>query len=120
MKTLLILLALALTGQPQFDKTIYDFGTIGVKDGPQSCTFTVTNKGTDDLIIYAVVSSCGCTDVDWTRTAIKPEGKGTISATYSNEDGPYPFDKTITVYMSSSEKPTILHIRGDVTNKKKK
>lgn len=118
MKTLLILLALALGGQPQFDKLIYDFGTINVKDGPQSCTFTVTNTGDDDLLIYAVVSSCGCTNVDWTRSAIKPSGKGTISATYSNEDGPYPFDKTIAVYMSSSEKPVVLHIRGDVTNKK--
>lgn len=120
MKTLLLLLALALSGQPEFDTTIYDFGKIGVKDGPQSCTFNVTNTGSDDLLIYAVVSSCGCTNVDWTRSAIKPGEKGIISATYSNEDGPYPFDKTITVYMSSSDKPTVLHIRGEVTNKKKK
>ena len=120
MKTLLLLLSLLLAGQPRFDKLIHDFGTIGVKDGPQTCTFTVTNDGKDDLHIYVVVTSCGCTDVDWTRDAIKPGQKGTITATYSNEDGPYPFDKTVSVYMSSSEKPTILHIRGEVTKKKKK
>ena len=120
MKTILLFLALLFAGQPQFDKTVHDFGTIGLKDGPQTCTFTVTNVGDDDLMIYAVVSSCGCTNVDWTHTAIKPGEKGTITATYSNEDGPYPFDKTITAYMSSSEKPVVLHLRGTVTNKKKR
>lgn len=120
MKTLLLLFYLLAAGIPKFDKTIHDFGVIGVKDGPQTCMFTVTNDGKDDLLIYVVVTSCGCTDVEWTKTAIKPGEKGTIKATYSNEDGAYPFDKTLSVYMSSSEKPTILHIRGEVTNKKKK
>lgn len=117
---LLLLLTLLLGGQPHFDKTVHDFGTITVKDGPQTCSFTVTNTGDDDLLIYAVVSSCGCTNVDWTRSAIKPGEKGTITATYSNNDGPYPFDKTITAYMSHNEKPVVLHLRGTVTNKKKK
>ena len=103
-----------------FSSKVHDFGTISVKDGPVSCTFTLTNKSGEDGVIYAVVSSCGCTGVNWTRTVIAPGESGKIEATYSNEDGPYPFDKTLTVYVKDADKPAILHIRGTVTNKKSK
>ena len=59
-------------------------------------------------------SSCGCTNVRWTRTSLAKGEKGTIEATYTNEDGPYPFDKTITVYLSDIRKPVVLHLRGVV------
>lgn len=120
MKILAILLALALSGPFEFDKTVHDFGEISVKDGPVSCEFTVTNTSDKPSTIFAVVSSCGCTEVEWTRTTIEPGGKGSIKATFANEDGPYPFDKTLTVYTSDSKRPVILHLRGVVTNKKKK
>ena len=41
-----------------------------------------------------------------------PGKTGRISATYSNDEGPYPFDKSITVYMSEPKKPVILKMRG--------
>lgn len=116
MKTILLFLALLLAGQPKFDKTVHDFGVVGTNDGPLTCTFTVTNEGDEPLIIYAVVASCGCTDVDWTRAGIEKGKKGTITVTFANEDGPYPFDKSVTTYTSASDKPVILHIRGDVRN----
>ena len=65
-----------------WDKTIHNFGDVSVKDGPLSCTFTVTNNGTEPISIFEVVSSCGCTDVKWTREKIQPGKTGTISATY--------------------------------------
>lgn len=43
---------------------------------------------------------------------------GTISATYSNDEGPYPFDKTLTVYFSDVKKPVVLRLRGVVRAKK--
>lgn len=103
-----------------FSSKVHDFGTISVKDGPQSCTFTLTNISKEPAVIYAVVSSCGCTDVKWTRTVIEPGAEGKVEATYSNDDGPYPFDKTLTVYVKDADKPVTLHIRGSVTNKKSK
>lgn len=104
-------------GRAEFDKTVHDFGSFTVKDGPQQCVFTVTNRGKDSLSILSVVSSCGCTGVKWTRSGIAPGESGIIEATYSNEDGPYPFDKTVTVYLSDIKKPVILHLRGVVTKK---
>lgn len=106
-------------GDAVFDKLVHDFGDVCVTDGPLSCTFTVTNNGKEPLVIYEVVSSCGCTDVTWTREPLQPGKSGTISATFKNEDGPFPFDKTLTVYISGQRKPVILRLRGVVHEKKK-
>ena len=120
----MIILALVLGDifgeSAEFDRTVHDFGTISLKDGPQEYTFNVTNVGQDSLTIYAAVSSCGCTDVSWTRETLAPGQKGFVKATYSNDEGTFPFDKTVTVYLSCSKKPVILHLRGTVTNKKSK
>ena len=107
-----------LDGIVEFDKLVHDFGDILIADGPVSCTYTVTNIGNKPLVIYNVSSSCGCTAVDWTRQPLKPGEKGTIKATFNNEDGPYPFDKTLTVYISGVKKPFILHLKGYAHNKK--
>ena len=103
----------------EFDKTVHDFGDVSISDGPLSCTFTVKNIGKEPIAIYEVVTSCGCTDASWTREPLQPGKTGTISATYKNEDGPVPFDKTLTVYIAGVGKPVILRLRGLVHEKKK-
>ena len=103
----------------EFDKTVHDFGDISIDDGPQTCVFTVKNKGAEPIAIYEVVTSCGCTDAKWSREPLQPGKTGTISATYKNEDGPIPFDKTLTVYIAGVSKPVILRLRGIVHEKKK-
>ena len=96
----------------EVDKMVHNFGDIMLGSGPVSCTFTITNKSDKPAVIYNVVSSCGCTDVDWTKEPIMPEKTGKISATYTNDEGAYPFDKTLTVYLSDVKKPVLLKIRG--------
>ena len=116
MKILLtLLLALAMGATFEFDKTVHDFGEISLKDGPLSCTVTVTNTGEEPLTIFAVVSTCGCTGATWTRESIAPGDSGEVSVTYTNDEGPYPFDKALTVYTSAQKKPVILHLKGVVT-----
>ena len=105
-------------GKVKFDKVVHDFGDILESDGPQSCTFTVENVSSSAIAIVNVVSSCGCTDVTWTREPLAAGAKGTIKATFSNDQGPYPFDKTLTVYVSGLKKPVILRLRGTVHAKK--
>ncbi len=111
---LTLLLSLALGAPLSFDKTVHDFGQVALNSGPLSCTFTVTNDSGEPLNIFAVVSSCGCTKVSWTRETIQPGEKGEISATYSNDEGPTYFDKTLTVYTSAQKKAIILHMKGVV------
>ena len=103
----------------EIDKTVHNFGDIQLKSGPVSCTFTITNTSDKPAVIYNVVSTCGCTDVQWTREPLMPGKKGKISVTYSNDEGPYPFDKTLTVYISDTKKPVLLKVRGVCIEKPK-
>ncbi|MBR5103912.1 MAG: DUF1573 domain-containing protein [Bacteroidales bacterium] len=96
----------------EIDKTVHNFGDIMLGSGPVSCTFTFKNISEKPVVVYNVVSSCGCTDVKWTKEPLRPGDKGNVSVTYSNDEGPYPFDKTITMYVSDIKKPVLLKVRG--------
>lgn len=102
----------------EFDRTIHNFGDVMLSDGPLSCTFTVKNISAKPVAIYSVATSCGCTDVKWSREPILPGKSGTISVTYTNDEGPYPFDKNLTVYISGVSRPIILKLRGVAHEKK--
>lgn len=117
LKTFFAILALTVAGAT-IDKNVHDFGRIVEGSAPASCTFTLSNTGSGDLLIEQVVSSCGCTEVKWTRSVIRPGGKGTVVATYSADEGPMAFDKTLTVYLSTQKKPVVLHLRGSVVASK--
>ena len=103
----------------EIDKTVYNFGDILLDSGPVSCSFTLTNKGSKPAVIYNVSSSCGCTNVTWTKEPLMPGKTGVISVTYSNDEGAYPFDKSLTMYVSDVKKPVILKVRGVSVAKKK-
>lgn len=96
----------------EIDKYVHNFGDVMLNDGPVTCVFTLSNKGKSPAVIYNVTTTCGCTDVEWTREPIRPGASGKISVTYSNDEGPYPFDKSVTVYLSDVKKPLILKLRG--------
>ena len=106
-------------GVVKFDKTIHDFGDILITSGEQHCTFTLTNISRQPIAIHRVISSCGCTEPEWTKSPIRPGKTGTINITYKNDQGPYPFDKSITAYISGVDKPIILRVRGLAHDKKK-
>ena len=107
-------------GQVRFDSTVHDFGKVDTRDGAVSCSFSVTNTGDMPMNILVVTTSCGCTSAKWTREDIAPGASGSIDVTYTNDEGPYPFDKTLTVYLSSLDRPVILHIKGTAFKGKKK
>jgi hypothetical protein len=96
----------------EIDKTVHNFGDVMLDSGPVSCAFTLQNISDKPVVIYNVVSSCGCTDVKWTKEPLRPGESGNVSVTYSNDEGPYPFDKTITMYVSDIKKPVLLKVRG--------
>ena len=94
------------------DKVTHDFGDIFTDQGPVSCTYTFTNISSKPILLLQAVSSCGCTTTEWTREPIQPGKTGTVKAEFDNNDGPYPFDKTVTVYVSELKNPIVLHLRG--------
>jgi len=102
-----------------FDKTSHNFGKIMSNAGEQRCEFTYTNKGNQPVAIITVISSCGCTTPSWSNEPVRPGQSGKIKVTYSNDEGPYPFEKNISVYVSYQKKPIILSLSGVVVEKNK-
>ncbi len=96
----------------RFESTVHDFGQVLISVGPVSCSFEAVNVSSSPAVIQSVVSSCGCTSVRWDHDPIAPGMSTKVSATYSNDEGPYPFDKTLTVNIAGTRCPVILHLRG--------
>ena len=102
-----------------FDSKTHDFGDVLLSDGPVSCKFVMKNISDSPIVIHNVVSSCGCTVPDYDHKPIQPGESTAIEVTYANDQGPYPFNKTITVYVSNVNRPIVLKIKGQVHETKK-
>jgi hypothetical protein len=98
----------------KISETEHDFGKFKEEAGRQTFDFSVTNTGTDPLVIQNVVASCGCTTPDWTKQPIPAGGTGKITAIYDPKDRPGPFSKTLSVYSNSKPEVVVLTIKGEV------
>jgi len=103
----------------EFDKMVHDFGDIMLKSGKHTHTFNFKNISKQPVVIQTVISSCGCTQPEWTKSPVMPGGSGKIKITFLNDQGPYPFDKSVTVYVSGVARPIVLRIKGVVHDKSK-
>lgn len=107
--------SMAAMGQPkiEFDHTTQELGTL-LWHVPQTATFKVINKGTQDLLITNVRTDCGCTNAEWTTTAIGPGSTGYIKATYNAEMLGH-FNKGLAVYTNLDQQPHYLSLMGVVS-----
>lgn len=94
------------------DRTVYDFGDVVLNSGPVSHTFTLRNDSAKPVLIDRVTTSCGCTTAQWTSGAIQPGQTGSVTITYKNDEGAFPFDKSASVFLSCSERSCVLRVRG--------
>ncbi len=63
-----------------FADTDFDFGNIHASRGVVKATYTVTNTGTEPLVIVSVSNGgCGCTKPDFPKQPIAPGKSGTIT-----------------------------------------
>ncbi|MBQ0085147.1 MAG: DUF1573 domain-containing protein [Prevotella sp.] len=118
-----ILIATACHAQAkiQFDKTTHDFGEFSEATPVKTCTFTFTNVGNEPLVINQAVASCGCTVPEYSKEAVQPGEKGTITVTY-NGRGKYPghFKKSITIRSNSKNNMTRIYVMGNMVEIEKK
>lgn len=112
----LVNLSIAQTKKPadvlKFTSETVDLGKVKVGN-PVTATFTVTNIGTEDLLIESVTPGCGCTKSDYTKEPVKPGKTGTITATY-NAAAVGNFSKTVTVKFLGIDEQKSLTILGVV------
>jgi hypothetical protein len=90
----------------------FDFGKIK-QNVPATATITVTNIGTDPLLIEQATPSCGCTVSDYTKTPIAPGKTGTIKATYNAASVGH-IDKTLTVKFAGADDVKFVKLTGEV------
>ncbi|HHU34432.1 MAG TPA: DUF1573 domain-containing protein [Bacteroidetes bacterium] len=95
-----------------FETTELDIGEINYKE-PRKAEFIFKNTGGNELIIYDVQPSCGCTNVDWTREPIKSGQSGKISVVYDAETTGR-FNKSIVVHCNCHIESIVLQISGEV------
>jgi hypothetical protein len=121
-KLFLSLFALAFSAMLFAQKTVADVAKFAsetvdlgkVKQGvPATATFTVTNVGTEPLIIEQANPTCGCTMGDYTKAPIAPGKTGTITATY-NAAAANHFDKHMTVKFAGIDELKTITLTGDV------
>jgi Protein of unknown function (DUF1573) len=97
------------------DEQTHNFGKVpqGI---PVKYEFTITNNGTEPMIIQNVQKTCGCTVTNWTKDPILPGQSGMVSAQY-NAARVGKFKKPITVTSNASNSPMQLWFEGEVLAK---
>ncbi|MEG1555302.1 MAG: DUF1573 domain-containing protein [Bacteroidales bacterium] len=96
----------------KFDKLAHDFGTLNVGE-VKIGVFTFTNVGKKPLILDDVISSCDCTELEWSKAPVMPGQKGTIKATYTAKNSGL-ISKRVTVLSNANTDRVILQLKGKV------
>ena len=112
---ILVGMATALAQGPSIalDKDVHDYGTI-TQGADGGCQFTVTNDGTEPLIISRCKGSCGCTVPKCDKDPIMPGATSVINVRYDTKRiGP--INKSVTITSNASNEPTkVIRIKGKV------
>ena len=78
----------------------------------QERKFTLTNTGQHVLVIYDVITSWGCTRVNYRKDGIRPGEKAVLTVIYEAEKAEH-FSKTVTIYCNADNSPLRLKITGN-------
>jgi hypothetical protein len=77
-------------------------------------TFRFVNKGKETLVISNILTSCGCTVVDWSREPIHPGKKGEIRTKFNTKDKIGLQNKTFIVLSNSANYKDELKLKVNV------
>jgi uncharacterized cupredoxin-like copper-binding protein len=100
-----------------FPETQHDFGKVN-EGAKLDYTFRFINKGSTDLLIKDVKSSCGCTAALLSSSNLKPGQEGTIKVEFDTKNRAGKNSKTITVQSNDPDNPAkVLTIYADIVKK---
>jgi hypothetical protein len=95
----------------------FDFGKV-MEGTKVEHEFTVSNKGTSDLLIQRVVAGCGCTAAAALNTAIAAAAESKITVSLDTVGMSGLQNKTVRVYSNDTDNPIMtLTLNGDVQQK---
>jgi len=82
----------------------HDFGNV-LQGKTVEYTFRFENKGTEDLLIKEVTTSCGCTAALVSSNTVKPGENGEITVSYDSQGRAGAVSRTITVVSNALVEP---------------
>ena len=90
--------------------TAMDFGNFPMSE-KQGGSFVLTNTGSNLLVIQDIITSCGCTKVEYSKEPVRPGGTLDVKVIYEAEKAEH-FNKTVTVYCNVGNSPLRLMVKG--------
>ena len=93
-------------------ETEFDFGTFPMAE-KQEHVFRLKNKGSSLLVVHDVVTSCGCTKVEYGKEPVRPGESLELKVIYEAYEAGR-FIKTVTVHCNTKDSPIRLRIMGSV------
>ena len=93
------------------NQTVLDFGSFPQSE-KQEKSFVLTNTGGGLLVIQDIITSCGCTKVEYSKEPVRPGGTLEVKVIYEAEQAEH-FNKTVTVYCNTKDSPLRLAVKGN-------
>lgn len=100
----------AIQTEVSFDKKEIDFGAFPMNEKKEG-KFVLTNTGQNLLVLYDVVTSCGCTKVEYSKQPLRVGETTELTVRYEADETGH-FNKAITIYSNAVGSPHKLRVRG--------
>jgi len=100
-----------------FSETEHDFGKVNEGD-KVNYTFNFANKGTSELTIKDIKTSCGCTAALLSQDNLAPGQEGTLKVELNTQNRSGKMSRTVTISSNDPKDPAkVLTIYADVVKK---
>ena len=96
----------------EFEIISYDYGALEIGE-VKTGFFNYTNVGSRPLVLFDVIVSCDCTEVEWQKEPVMPGKTGTIKAVYTAKTAGA-IAKQITVQSNAQTDRIRLQLKGTV------
>ncbi len=97
----------------ELDKDVHDYGDIE-NGGDGTCVFTITNVGSEPLIVSRCKGSCGCTVPQCEKAPIAPGATSEVKVKYDTKRTG-PINKSVTITSNAVNEPLkVIRIKGTV------
>ena len=111
---LMVLPLLSSAQQMTAVNEVIDCGQVVYK-APVTVAYDIRNTGDKPLAISKVLTSCGCTSVDYPRQAIASHGSAVVKVTYDAKQMGT-FNKLVRIYSNGAAAPLELILKGKVVD----